>query len=103
MVNGWVRHDKFYYYTEPIGPGENVPDSKPLFESYTVDKDKIPDFWVTDNTGLKRLLAKDVHLVMDLSVQAIEAPMGDDGKPTKTYDQAWADALGVTVEKLNDL
>lgn len=103
MVNDWIRHDKFYYYTQPIGPGKNVPDSKPLFSSYTVDENKIPDFWITDNTGLTRLLAKDVHLVMDIAVQAIETPMNPDGTPAKTYDQAWADALGVTVQGLNDL
>lgn len=102
-VNDWVRHDKFYYYTQPIGPGDNVPDSKPLFTRYTVDENKIPDFWITDNTGLNRLLAKDVHLVMDIAVQAIETPMDEHGNPTKTYDKAWADALGVTIEGLNDL
>ena len=103
MVNDWIRHDKFYYYTKPIGPGENVPDTKPLFTSYTVDENKIPDFWIIDNTGLNRLLAKDVHLVMDIAVQAIETPMDEHGNPTKAYDQAWADALGVSVEGLNDL
>jgi hypothetical protein len=51
-------------------------------------------------SGVRRK-AKDVHFVMDISVQAIPVPYnGDTAVP---YDQAWADALGVTVEKLNDL
>ena len=103
MVHNWIRHDKFYYYTKPIGPSNFVPDTDPLFTSYTVDEKKIPDFWIVDNTGLNRLLAKDVHLVMDIAVQAIEAKLDGNGNPVKTYDQAWAEALGVTVEKLNDL
>ena len=86
----WVRHDKFYYYTLPIGPGEQVPDTKPLFTSYEVGKS--PEFYIPDNWGERRA-AKDVHLVMDISVQAIEAPIGTDGQPTKTYLQAWTDAL----------
>ncbi len=105
-VNGWVRHDKFYYYTSPIGPGQQVPDTKPLFSSYTLDENKIPDFWITDNTGLKRLLAKDVHLVMDIAVQAIEAPLNEDGTPAKTYLEAWTEALNPTGDpnfNINDL
>ena len=93
MVNNWIRHDKFYYYTKPIGPSNFVPDTDPLFTSYTVDENKIPDFWITDNTGLKRLKAVGVHLVMDIAVQAIEAPMDENGNPTKTYLEAWTDAL----------
>ena len=100
MVHYWVRHDKFYYYTKPIGPGDDVPDSDPLFSKYEVDKS--PDFWIADNTGVRRL-AGDVHLVMDLMVQAIECPLDNNGQPTKTYSKAWADELGVTEEKLNDL
>jgi hypothetical protein len=98
-INNWIRHDKFYYYTEPIGPGARVPNSDPLFESYEIGPS--PKFYIADNTGVRRL-AKDVHFVMDLAVQAIAVPEGSDGNPLP-YDEAWAQALGVTVEKLNDL
>ena len=102
-VHNWVRHDKFYYYTLPIGPGAQVPASDPLFTSYTVGKS--PDFWIADNTGVRRL-ADNVHLVMDLMVQAIEAPIGNDGKPTKSYLEAWTEALnptGAADFNINDL
>ncbi|MBO6082612.1 MAG: fimbrillin family protein, partial [Bacteroidales bacterium] len=32
----WLRHDKFYYYTESIGPGHDLPSTNPLFTSYTI-------------------------------------------------------------------
>ena len=102
-VHNWVRHDKFYYYTLPIGPGAQVPASDPLFTSYTVGKS--PDFWIADNTGVRRL-ADNVHLVMDLMVQAIEAPIGNDGNPTKSYLEAWTEALnptGAADFNINDL
>ena len=102
-VNNWVRHDKFYYYKLPIGPGAQVPDSSPLFTSYTVGES--PDFWIADNTGVRRL-ADDVHLVMDLMVQSIECPLDDEGNPTMTYLQAWTAALNPTGAEgfnINDL
>ena len=98
MINNWVRHDKFYYYTQPIGPGARVPNSDPLFTTYTVGES--PEFWIADLLGVRRK-AKNVHLVMDLAVQAIEAEIGTDGNPTKTYEEAWKAALGVT--NINDL
>ena len=101
MVNNWIRHDKFYYYTLPIGPGEDVPDTDPLFESYTVGES--PDFWIADNTGVRRL-AKDVHLVMDLAVQAVPAVDADGN--ALTYLQAWTAALnptGASGWNINDL
>ena len=102
--NRWIRHDKFYYYMDPIGPGMQVPDSKPLFKSYEVGKS--PDFYIADNWGERRL-AKDVHLVIDIAVQAIQAPIDEEtGQPLKTYLQAWTDALnptGSTSWNINDL
>ncbi len=102
--NGWIRHDKFYYYMEPIGPGQQVPDTKPLFNSYEVGKS--PDFYIADNWGERRL-AKDVHLVMDISVQAIQAPIDEKtGQPTKTYLEAWIAALNPNNDpdfNINDL
>ena len=88
-VNNWVRHDKYYYYTKPIGPGDSVTDD--LFSSYTVGKS--PEFWIADMWGTRRP-AKNVHLEMDLAVQAIEAPMKADGKtPAMDYEAAWTAVL----------
>lgn len=90
-VNNWIRHDKFYYYTDPIGPGAEVPDTDPLFTSYTIGES--PKFYIADPSGVRRL-ARNVHFVMDLAVQAIECPMKADGTgPEKTYLQAWTEAL----------
>ena len=90
----WVKRDKYYYYTQPVGPGNFVPNSNPLFTSYTVGTS--PEFWIADMWGTRRQ-AKNVHLVMDVIVQAIEAPMNDEGTAaTKTYEEAWEAALNKT-------
>ena len=100
----WVRHDKFYYYKKPIGPGMQVPDSEPLFSSYEVGKS--PDFYIADNWGERRL-AKNVHLVIDIAVQAIQAPIDEKtGQPIGTYLDAWTAALnptGAANWNINDL
>ena len=101
-VGNWIRHDKYYYYMLPIGPGDSVTES--LFESYTVGNS--PAFWIADKWGTRRP-ALNVHLEMDLAVQAIEAPMNADGKTAaKTYLQAWTDVLNPTGDEdfnINDL
>ena len=89
-LRNWIRHDKFYYYKLPIGPGEDLPDTDPLFFSYEIGAS--PVFYIADNTGVRRR-AKDVHFVMDLMVQAINCPVDEKGLPTKTYLQAWTDEL----------
>ncbi|MBR1576557.1 MAG: fimbrillin family protein [Bacteroidales bacterium] len=100
-LNGWIRHDKYYYYMDPIGPGDSVlPETAPLFESYTVGAS--PVFYIADATGERRM-ARNVHLEMDVLVQAIRVPVDENGDPTKTYAEAWAEELHVSVDKLNDL
>ena len=99
--NGWIRHDKYYYYKSPIGPGDSVTDH--LFDSYVVGTS--PAFWIADKWGTRRP-AKNVHLEMDLAVQAIECPVDKDGNPTKTYLEAWTDILNNPVSdkfNINDL
>lgn len=92
----WVRHDKFYYYKELIGPGDDLPSTAPLFTKYTVGNS--PTFWIADMSGVRRK-ARKVHLVMDISVQAIPVPYNDDGPIG--YEDAWKAALG--VDNINDL
>lgn len=100
-TNNWVRLDKYYYYILPIGPGESVlPSTAPLFESYTIGPS--PDFWIPDIFGTRHK-ANDVHLEMDLAVQAIEAPTDADGNVTKNYMEAWAIALGLADENDNPI
>ncbi len=106
-VNNWVRYDKYYYYTKAIGPNDAI--TNPLFESYTVYTS--PEFWIPDLMGVRRL-AQDVHLEMDLMVEAIEAPTDATGKlvypdgtligdATDGYIKAWVKALG--LERDSDL
>ena len=85
----WVRFDKYYYYTLPIGPGSSVTDT--FFDSYTVNPS--PEFWIADVFGVRHA-AGNVHLIIDLMVQAIEAPMNEAGEETSDYMHAWAAALG---------
>ena len=90
-VNGWIRHDKYYYYKTAIGPGESIGSgTADLFQKYEITR--TPDFWINDNNGTPRQ-AQNVHLVMDVIVQAILAPMDADGKPVGNYEAAWIAAL----------
>lgn len=100
-VRNWVRHDKFFYYTELIGPGKDLPSTDPLFTKYTLTTTS-PEFWIAGNDGVRRP-AKNVHLELDIAVQAIAVPYDKDGNAIP-YDQAWAAALGLSdVSGLNDL
>ena len=92
--NNWVRYDKYYYYTLPIGPDDAITDQ--LFESYEVGPS--PEFWIADKWGVRRK-AKNVHLIMDLMVQAIPAPVDENGNVLDNgdgegYIRAWLKALG---------
>lgn len=81
VVNNWVRYDKYYYYILPIGPDDSVTDQ--LFEKYEVGPS--PEFWIPDQWGVRRK-AGNVHLVMDLMVQAIPAPVDADGNVLDNTD-----------------
>ena len=88
-INNWVRYDKYYYYINPIGPNESITDQ--LFTSYTVGVS--PEFWIADKWGVRRK-AKDVHLIMDVMVQAIPAETDINGNITDNYIDAWVRELG---------
>lgn len=95
-INNWVRYDKYYYYTKPIGPHDAITDQ--LFGTYEVGPS--PEFWIVDKWGVRRK-ARNVHLVIDLMVQAIPAPVDENGRVLdnedgKGYIRAWLDALGKT-------
>ena len=110
VQNNWVRFDKYYYYIKAIGPNDAI--TEPIFDSYTIGQ--TPAFWIADLWGIRRQ-AQNVHLEMDLMVEAIEAPtdaegnlLYPDGKPigdnTDGYMKAWAAALGLdSVSGLDDL
>ena len=92
--NNWVRYDKYYYYILPIGPNDAITDQ--LFTSYTVGVS--PEYWIPDKWGVRRK-ANNVHLVMDLMVQAIPAPVDVNGnvldnEDGEGYIRAWVKALG---------
>ena len=87
--NNWVRYDKYYYYTLPIDPSHSI--SGKMFESYTVGVS--PEFWIPDQWGVRRK-AGDVHLIMDVMVQAIPAATDAEGNITDDYISAWVRELG---------
>ena len=97
VVNGWVRYDKYYYYTLPIGPNDAI--TAKLFGQYEVGPS--PEFWIVDVTGTRRK-AKDVHLVIDLMVQAIPAEVDENGNVLDDYITAWVNALD-DVDEPDDL
>ena len=99
--HNWIRHDKYYYYMLPIGPGDSVTDK--LFDTYTVGNS--PAIWIADKWGTRRP-ALNVHLEMDLAVQAVECPVDANNNATKTYLEAWTAALNPDNDpefNINDL
>jgi hypothetical protein len=86
--NNWVRYDKYYYYIEPIGPNQSV--TADVFKSYTVGVS--PEFWIPDQWGVRRK-AGEVHLIMDVIVQAIPAATDAAGNITDDYISAWVREL----------
>ena len=95
-IHNWVRYDKYYYYTLPIGPNDAITDQ--LFDKYEVGPS--PEFWIADMWGIRRK-AKNVHLVIDLMVQAIPAEVDENGNVLDDYITAWVKALDKTSP--NDL
>ena len=62
-----------------------------MFTSYTVGVS--PEFWIPDRWGVRRK-AGDVHLIMDVIVQAIPAETNAAGEITDDYISAWVRELG---------
>ena len=92
----WVRATTAYYYTQPIGPGDELPSSSPLFDNYTLDSDAIPIIYLPSTDSDIRKPAVGVHLIMEVAVQAIAAPKNADG----TYVDwltAWRNATGINI------
>ena len=97
-VNNWIRRDKYYYYTLAVDPEAPIEDE--LFESYTLEVDNIPDIYIRDNAGTPQK-ARNVHLVLDVVVQAVSA-IDANGNTYDTYEAAWKAALGESAN-LDDL
>jgi hypothetical protein len=94
----WVQGtDGYFYYTKLVYPGEIIVDK--VFTSYTLDSSKIPVIYYSNNQP-QRVQYTDVHLVIDIPVQAVMAPFAEDytvEHPTyKDYKAAWL-AAGVTA------
>ena len=92
--NHWIKGtDGYFYYTEIVYPGESIPDK--IFTSYTLDTSKIPAIYYTNNQP-QRIPFEDVHLVIDIPVQAVMAPFADNWtveQPAyKDYKAAWETA-----------
>ena len=88
--NRWFHADDgFFYYMDPVAPGD--PTGTPLFDTYTNSDDNVPAIYYLSSTGVKAF--ENVRLVMDLTVQAIEAKTD-----YADFRAAWA-AAGVTVNQ----
>lgn len=89
----WVRASGGYYYKEPIGPGVEL-DSKTqaLFQSYTLTN--VPTIYVPTAGSSTRVPAEGIHLVFEMAVQAIYAPVDENGDETSTWYAEWYDATG---------
>ena len=71
--------DRFYYYTDPVAPGDEVP--QPLFTKYTVGK--CPTVRIAGE-------ARELYFVLQIATQAIAANKLDGSH--YTYTEAWATA-----------
>lgn len=91
LKDDWADASGGFYYTMPIGPGEELSASSSLFQSYTVTS--VPTIYIATN-GTAREAAVGVHLVMEIVVQAIPVPRDADGNPV-WWLEAWHDATGV--------
>ena len=92
----WVRATTAFYYTQPLGPGEELPSTTPLFKTYTLDSEAIPTIYLPVSDSDVREPAEGVHLIMEVVVQAIAAPKKADG----TYVDwltAWRDATKINI------
>ena len=87
----WViGNDGFFYFTEVVDVTKNT--STPLFKTFTYASDQIPTVYYIDNKGNRQPFTE-VHLKMNIAVQAVEAPLKE-GSTTEyeDYVTAWAAA-----------
>ena len=92
----WVRASGGYYFTKKIGPGEPLPNTDPLFETYTLDETKIPTIYIVTNSSSNRVPAVGVHLVMEVVVQAIGVQTDENGNELN-WLESWRKATGSNI------
>lgn len=107
--NDWIRGTSGYYYPYVIGPGKSVAEegadedlilagTTPLFKSYTFYDEWLPTVWIPNpDNHAERVAAYDLHLVMEVVVQAIGAEKPD-GTPYESCWAAWSAATGKTIQ-----
>lgn len=96
----WVRATTAYYYTQPIGPGQELPESTPLFDSYTLNSENIPVIYLPSTDSDIRKPAEGVHLIMEVVVQAIGVPKNEDGTDMDWLN-AWRQATKINIVPKN--
>lgn len=94
----WVQGaDGYFYYTKVVLPGYETGSK--LFNTYTLDASKIPTVYYVNSLS-SRVAFTNIHLVIDIPVQGVVAPMADDSTTEvpkyKDHKAAWA-AAGVTA------
>ena len=86
--NKWLRGNTGFYYPDPIGPGTTMDAaSEALFKSYIWPEDTpFPTIYIPDPESNIRRPAIGVHLIMEISVQAISNKKPDGS----AYADCWA-------------
>ena len=92
--NKWVRGDGGYYYTDPIGPGQEMESgTTALFSSYVWPSDvPFPTIYIPTNTSNLRTPAVGVHLIMEVVIQAIGTTKPN-GESYANCWEAWTAAI----------
>ena len=98
-----VGTGSYFYFTKKIGPGEVLNDetqdsaTKPLFDSYTLPADMIPEIFIPIATSNERVPAWGVHLKMEIVVQAI-GTTDPEGNEYEDCWAAWSAAIGDEIK-----
>ncbi len=92
----WKRGTgSYFYYTDIIGPGQQLSGTDALFQHYELDEDMIPTIYVPVSNQTTRAEAVGVHLVMEVVVQAIPATVN--GEEVSCWE-AWSYAVGKEIK-----
>ena len=94
----WVRGTgSYFYYTEEIGPGQELSGTHALFQHYELDEEMIPTIYIPVANQTTRVEAEGVHLVMEVVVQAVPTTKPD-GSSFASCWEAWSYAVGKEIK-----
>ena len=98
----WVRGTGgYFYYTAKIGAGQTLDSAtQALFQEYELTSSMVPTIYIPSTTSNIRVPAEDVHLVMEIVIQAIGTTKPD-GSEYETCWAAWSAAVGKEIKAKN--